>query len=55
MLDDPALTDAELAERVAVHDLELAKKIRARLRVLRLARMVTAEPPPPPERPPLQN
>jgi hypothetical protein len=54
MLDDPTLTDAELAERVAKHDPELAKKIRARLNVLRLARVITAEPPPQPERPPVQ-
>lgn len=46
MTDDATLTDAELAERVAAYDPELAKQIRARLRVLRLARIVTAEPPP---------
>jgi hypothetical protein len=54
MTDDATLTDAELAERVAAHDPELAKQIRARLRVLRLARVITTETPPQPERPPVQ-
>lgn len=43
MVDNQRLSDAELAARVAAHDPELAKLIRARLRRLRLERLVTPE------------
>lgn len=44
MIDDERLTDADLAAQVAAHDPELAKRVRARLRRLRL-RAIIAPPP----------
>lgn len=48
MNDDERISDAELARRVAAHDAELAKQVRARLRRLRLARILNQTPPPQP-------
>lgn len=44
MIDNERITDADLAARVAVHDEELAKLVKARLRRLRLRAVVAPLP-----------
>lgn len=45
MLDKAEVSDAEIVRQVAEKDNELAKLVEARLRVLRLERIVTPAPP----------